>query len=272
MSLRGIAVETLKLPTFAPLARRIYDRFFERQRSGNHYRGVYASHAEALQAVPAKLRSSYDNDDAASRYRERTRQLSVSDYPVLYWVSRLLDGGQRSVFDLGGHIGMAYYAYQRYRPFPPDVRWTVCDLPKAMAAGRSWAAAHDNAGCLAFAEDRRQADHQDVLLVLGALQYFDFDFPAWLASLAHPPRHVIISLTPMHATEDFYTLQNMGFACVPYHVHSRPAFLQAMAGLGYRVVDDWCSEERECRIPFAHDHDVEGYSGFYLTRETGGGV
>lgn len=266
MSLRGIAMETLKLPTFAPLARRVYDRFFERQRTGNHYRGVYVSHAEALRAVPAKLRSSYDTDEAASRYRERTRQLSISDYPVLYWVSRLVDDGQRAIFDLGGHIGVAYYAYQRYRSFPADLRWTVSDLPKTMAAGRAWAAAHDSGGCLAFADDRRQVEKQDVLLVLGALQYFEFDFASWLTSLAHPPRHVIISLTPMHASEDFFTLQNMGFACVPYHVHSRPAFLQAMEGAGYRVVDEWRSDERECHIPFAHDYDVEGYSGFYLIK------
>ena len=264
MSLRGIAIEALKLPTFAPLARHLYDRFFERQRKGNHYSGVYGSYAEALRAVPTRLCGTYDNEEAAAQYRERTRTLSISDYPVLYWVSRLLDESQRKVFDLGGHIGTAYYAYQRYRSFPSELRWTVSDLPTTMAAGRAWAATHDPDGRLAFADDRAQADGQDVLLVLGALQYLDFDFPAWLASLAKRPRHLIVSLAPMHESRDFHTLQNMGFACVPYHVHARPAFLQAMAGVGYQVVDAWRSEERECRIPFAHDHDVEGYSGFYF--------
>jgi len=267
MSLRGIALETLKLPTFAPLARHLYDRFFERQRRGNHYRGVYASHAEALRAVPACLRHSYDNEDAAAQYRERTWRLTTSDYPVLYWVLRLLDGGQRRIFDLGGHIGVAYYAFQRFGPFPGDLRWSVSDLPTTMAAGRAWAATHDAFGRLAFVDDKGEADGQDLLLVLGALQYFDFGFAAWLASLRAPPPHLIVSLAPMHPSLDFHTLQNMGFACVPYHIHARPVFLQSMADLGYRAVDAWCSEERECRIPFAHDHDVEGYSGFYLRRD-----
>jgi len=266
MSLRGIVLETLKLPPLDPLARRLYDRYFERQRSGNHYRGIYASYAEALRAVPPALRDSYDTDDAAARYRERTRQLTTSDYPVLYWVSRLIDEGQRRIFDLGGHIGVAYYAFQRFRPFPGDLRWTVSDLPTTMTAGRAWAQAHDATGQLAFAQDKREASGQDVLLLIGAVQYFDFDFVAWLASLPAPPPHLIVSLTPVHPSRDFHTLQNMGFACVPYHVHAGPAFLEALAGAGYRVVDTWCSEERECRIPFAHDHDVEGYSGFYLQR------
>lgn len=266
MSLRGIAIETLKLPAFAPLARQIYGRFFKSQRKGTRYHGVFASHIDALRAVPVVLRSSYDNEDAAAQYRERTKQLTISDYPVLYWLSRLLDGGQRRIFDLGGHIGVAYYAFDRYRPFPAELRWTVSDLPTTMAAGRAWAKTHDPAGRLAFADDKQQADGQDVLLVLGALQYFDYDFAAWLASLPAPPPHLIVSLTPMDGSRDFYTLQNMGFACVPYHVHSRPAFLATLARTGYRVVDAWLSAERECRIPFAHDHDVEGYSGFYLCR------
>lgn len=266
MSLRGIAIETLKLPAFAPLARYAYNRFFERQRKGNHYRGVYDSHADALPAVPATLHSSYDNETAASQYRERTTQLTISDYPVLYWLSRLLDEGQRRIFDLGGHIGVAYYAFQRYTAFAVDLSWTVSDLPTTVASGRAWAQKNDPAARLAFTDDKQAADGQDVLLVLGAMQYFDYDFAAWLAALSAPPPHVIVNLTPMHASRDFYTLQNMGFACVPYHIHARPAFILAMERIGYRVVDAWRSEERDCRIPFRHDHDVEGYSGFYLRK------
>lgn len=147
MSLRGIAIETFKLPAFTPLARYAYGRFFERQRKGNHYQGVYPSHADALRAVPTTLRSSYDNEDAAARYRERTTQLTISDYPVLYWLSRLFDEGQRQIFDL-----------------------------------------------------------------------------------------------------------------------------EAMARMGYHVVDSWLSEERVCHVPFARDHDVESYSGFYLRHEANDGL
>lgn len=267
MSLRGMVVETLKLPPFEPLARRLYRHHFARQRRGNHYLGVHASYAEALAAVPAALRASYDLADAAAQYRNRTRALSIGDYPALYWVDRLVREGCRRFFDLGGHIGVAYYAFGRYIPFPADLRWLVSDMPTTMAAGTAHAAEHDTARRLGFTADRTQASGQDALLVFGALQYFDFDFPAWLASLAAPPPHVIVNLSPMHDSKDFHTLQNMGFACLPYHVWSRPAFIAAMAALGYRVVDAWRCSERECLIPFHHEHDVDGYSGFCFQRD-----
>ncbi|OOG37630.1 hypothetical protein B0E52_15230 [Rhodanobacter sp. C06] len=265
MSLRGIAVETLKLPALRPLAKLLYRRAFRRRRRGNHYMGIYASHAEALAAVPPTF-DNFDQAEAAGQYRDRTRELWIGDYPVLYWLERLVDVGNRRVFDLGGHIGVAYYAFQRFRPYPADLRWLVSDLPTTVAAGREWAREHDASGQLDFADDRQAADGQDVLLVLGAMQYFDYDFGDWLGSLASPPPHVIVNTTPMHDRCDFHTLQNMGFACVPYHVQSRPAFVAAMARQGYRVVDAWRNDERECRIPFHDDCDVDGYSGFYLQR------
>jgi putative methyltransferase (TIGR04325 family) len=266
MGMRGIAIETLKLPVFTPLARHLYHRFFKRQRKGTRYYGVYPKYIDALRAVPATLHNSYDSEAAAAQYRDRTTQLTISDYPVLYWLSRLLGEGQRRVFDLGGHIGVAYYAFQRYTPFPTDLSWTVSDLPTTMDTGRAWAQKNDPSARLAFANDKNEADGQDLLLVLGAMQYFDYDFAGWLATLSAPPPHLIVSLTPMDTSRDFYTLQNMSFACVPYHVHARSAFLEAMERIGYRVVDAWRSDERNCRIPFHHDHDVEGYSGFYLCR------
>ena len=269
MSLRGIAIETLKLPVFTPLARRIYQRVFERQRKGTHYLGIYGSHAEAMAAVPVSLLPSFDHSEAAAQYRDSTRRLALSDYPMLYWVSRLLDEGKRQIFDLGGHIGVVYYAFQRYRPLPADLRWTVSDMPTTMEAGREWARVHDDAGRLSFADDKRQADGAEVLLVLGAMQYFDYDLADWLGTLAAPPQHLIVNRTPMHDSRDFYTLQNMGFACLPYHIQSRPAFLESMARLGYRVVDAWHCGDRSCHIPFAPDHDVDGYSGIYLQRQPG---
>lgn len=266
MSLRGIAVEALKLPPFTPVARLLYRRHFARQRHGNHYLGVFPSHASALAAVPAALKASYDHPQAAAQYRYRTRQLDIGDYPTLYWLEQLLRQGCRGFFDLGGHIGVAYYAFGRYLDFPADLTWTVNDMPTTMDAGRAWAAEHDTTRSLAFAADKDAADGQDALLVLGALQYFDFDLVAWLASLANPPPHVIVNRSPMHDRHDFHTLQNMGFACLPYHVLARPAFIRGMGELGYRMVDAWRCDERSCRIPFAHDHDVEGYSGFCFRR------
>lgn len=266
MSLRGIAVEVLKLPPFRPLARRLYERFFERQRAGNHYRGIYPSHAEALRHLPRTLMGGYDNQAAAGQYRNRIEQLKVSEYPAMFWLLRLLDQGERSIFDLGGHFGLFYYSMQRFRAVPEGLRWTVCDLPQIIAAGREWAGTNDASRQLDFTIDNNEACGRDVLLVFGALQYFDYDFPEWIAGLAHAPRHILINLTPMHPSRDFHTVQNMGFAAAAYHVVCQPEFVAAMEARGYTVVDRWESFERECHVPFEHAHRVDSYWGFYLRR------
>jgi putative methyltransferase (TIGR04325 family) len=264
MSLRGIIIETLKLPPFRPLARYIYDRFFERQRAGNHYRGVFASYSAALQGLPRSLTNGFDTQAAAAQYRHRIKSLTASQYPALFWLLRLLDEGERSVFDLGGHFGLYYYHVRRFRPIPADLRWIVCDLPQIVASGREWAAANDPTRQLAFTESNTDASGHDVLLAFGALQYFDYSLPELLARLDHPPRHIIVNMTPMHPTMDFYTVQNMGFAATPYHVLCLPDFVVAMQACGYMVVDQWQSYERDCHVPFSQGHDIDCYSGLYL--------
>lgn len=271
MSVRGIFVETLKLPLFRWMAKHLYDRHFERQRYGNHYRGIYPDYATALKHAPSSSRG-YDNEDAAAQFRQRIGELRVSEYPALFWLTRLLREGQRSVFDLGGHFGHVYYNFQNYCRFPDDLRWTVCDLSRTVEAGREWAKTNDPAERLAFTELHSDADGYDVLLVFGTLQYLDFSLEDMLASLKRPPRHIIINMTPMHPTLDFHTVQNMGFACAPYHILSKPNFLAAMDACGYDVVDRWRSYERKCHIPFARAHDVDCYSGFYLTGKPQGDI
>jgi putative methyltransferase (TIGR04325 family) len=135
-----------------------------------------------------------------------------------------------------------------------------------VASGREWAEENDPSRRLAFTERNDDASGQEVMLVLGALQYFDYPLQDLLARLAQPPRHIIINLTPMHPSMDFHTVQNMGFCCVSYHVLAEPGFIAAMQACGYEVVDRWRSYERECHVPFAPDHQVDGYCGLYLRR------
>jgi putative methyltransferase (TIGR04325 family) len=264
MSLRGILIETAKLPPLRWAARRVYDRFFERQRRGNHYRGVYSSYAQAMQHTPTTFAIGFDNETAASKYRHRINELTVSEYPVLLWMSRLMDQHQRKFFDLGGHFGLFYYAMQRYRRLPHDLHWTVCDLPAVIKSGQEWARDHDPSRRLSFTTTPADTSGQDVLLILGTLQYLDYSLDDLLGKLEKRPAYVIVNLTPMHPTLDFFTIQNMGFSFAPYHVMSVPNFVSAMQALGYSVIDQWQSFERDCHIPFAPKHDVKHYSGFVL--------
>ena len=90
-------------------------RFARETPETNLYRGIFPTFAQAQASAPHTRPVGYDNAGAADLYRERTRRVYPSDYPAMFWLDRLFQEGATSVFDIGGHIGIGYYAYQRYR-------------------------------------------------------------------------------------------------------------------------------------------------------------
>lgn len=268
--LRRIGAEAAQLPVLALAARPIYRRLFQRpfQNEARYY-GVYRTREEARQDAPEGLPTTYDVQASARMYRHQIEQIRVSDYPAALWLARLLQAGHRRVFDLGGHIGLAYYGFRRYIDYPADLRWVVHDVPAVMAAGREWATTHDPEGRLAFTDDVEQAADADVLFTSGTLQYLDYSLTDLLARLPRRPPHVLVNLVPMHPTRTWFTLQNIGFAVCPYRVFSVEEFLGGMEELGYRPADRWETFERQLRIPFAPDCDIDRYYGFLLGSRDG---
>lgn len=252
-----------------PLRRRLFRRPY---RDRNDYYGVYSTYAEAQAAALAlstpSLPASYDIEAAGRLYRDPKQRVRATDYPLMFWLGRSLEAGCRHVFDLGGNIGVSYYAFRAYLRYPAGLQWTVHDLPCVMEAGRRWAQSHDPQRQLAFAASPRGADGQDVLASTGALQYLEYTLPELLQQLPRPPRHVLVNLTPMHPERSFFTLQNLSIAICPYRVSSVGEFTEGMQALGYRSADHWQSHERHLRIPFEPGCRVDSYHGFYfeLTR------
>lgn len=126
-----------RLPPVEAVLRRRFDRRFENNTGSNLFRGVFDTFEAAERAAPANRPRGYDNDASAALYAERTRRLYATDYPVLFWLQQLVGEGRRHVFDLGGHVGVSYYAYRRVLAFPPGFSWTVHDVPAVMARGRA---------------------------------------------------------------------------------------------------------------------------------------
>ena len=266
--LRRIANEAAELPLLRAVARPLYRRRFQRPyRHGNAYYGRYDSHAAALRDAPPALPTHYDLPDAATMYHDRHDRVRVSDYPAILWLERLLARGQRRVFDLGGHVGVSYYGFGGLLAYPDDLAWTVHDTPSAIDAGRAWARDHDPSGRLRFADSATDADGQDVLFSSGTLQYLDYGLADLLRTLSSPPPHVLVNLVPMHPSRGYHTLQNIGRAVLPYHVPALPEVVDAMAALGYRLVDRWHSAERSLRVPFEPACAIDGYTGMYLARD-----
>lgn len=266
--LRRIVNEFVQLPGINRLVQPLYQRLFARQFFGaNSYCGAWDSFAEAKAHAPTVLPSSYDSAAAGTMYRTELQYITVSDYPVVYWLARLLANGHHRLFDLGGHIGVKYYAFQRYLQFPQSLHWVVHDVPAVLAAGRLYAAEHDTQRQLGFADSPEQASGSDVLMATGSLQYLDYTLAELIARLPQRPQHVLVNLTPMHPDRSYFTLQHIGIAICPYRVSAVPEFVTAMEELGYTTVDRWATHERNVRVPFRPECDIDSYHGFYFRRD-----
>ena len=252
-------------PVRGALARRYEQRFASNQRS-NLFRGVFNSFEAAQATAPATRPVGYDNEASAALYVERSQRVYPTDYPVMLWLQTLLAQGCDGVFDLGGHIGVSFYAYKRYLRYPPTLRWCVHDVPAVMAQGQRVAAQRSDAAGLTFADHFGQASGMPVLLAAGSLQYLQDTLAERLAPLAAPPAHLLVNLLPLHETRGFHTLQSMGTAFCPYRVEHRPTFEADLAACGYELVDHWHNPEKRCEIPFQPAESLDHYHGYYFRR------
>lgn len=198
-------------------------------------------------------------------YTHQLRAVSY-DYPALFWMQSSFADGLRKVFDIGGSVGIKFFAFRGLMRFPADVYWTVEDMPTVVEEGRRFAAMQANSDHLRFTDRLSDGAGCDILFASGSLQYLPQTLMELLLTLEPAPRRIIVNTTPIHHSRSFYTLNNIGTAFCPYHVQSRPEFLGSVTRTGYKLRDHWENAGKSMRIPFAPDHDVEAYSGFCFDR------
>ena len=254
------------LPGILELRKLKYELAFRTHKNVNYFRGVYKNFDEAKKKAPRTKPLGYDHEDAAKMYRERCRQIFSTDYPVLYWMRRLQDR-IRSVFDFGGHVGIHYYSYASYLDFNKFSTWTVCDVPSVLEEGERLKQMHSEAA-LNFCGDFQECEGHDLFLANGSLQYLEWNLAHQLAELENPPSFLILNMTPIHSDMETVTLQSIGAAYCPYLIRKESHFLKSLQDIGYRLVDDWENEEKQCKIPFHEERSVQKYRGFFLSRES----
>jgi putative methyltransferase (TIGR04325 family) len=269
-ALRTFAERAAELPGIRQWREARYARQFFAHASltKNMYRGVFSNFADAQSSVRHTRLLGYDNQPSADLYRERTRRVYINDYPVMLWLSKLFGTGSTSIFDLGGHIGIAYYAYQRYLRYPETIRWRVLDVPAVTTAGMAWAETHDALRRLTFTENGTDADGVDILFAAGSLQYLDYTLADLLGSLQQLPGHLLLNSVPIHTSASYFTVQNMGTACCPYRITAEREFVDGLKAMGYVMQDRWENPHRSCVIPFHPTHSLDRYFGFCFSRET----
>jgi len=227
-------------------------------------RGIFDSPDEAARAAPRTRPLGYDHADAAAMYHDRLDRVYPSDYPMMLWLQRALDDGVRKVLDLGGHIGIAYYAYQRMVPFPADLSWRVHDVPAVMEAGRREALARDPAGRLSFVDCFESVADIDLLFTAGCLQYLEDSLAQRIAALPRRPRWILVNLLPLHDRHEYWTVQSIGTAFCPYRIQYTETFFSDLERLGYHVEDHWENLEKECWVAFEPEHSLDHYHGAAL--------
>jgi len=220
--------------------------------------GSFESFADAEAHAPAGKRVGYDAPEAASLY---SHQLYFYDYPALFWLGRSLDSGLRTVFDLGGHIGIKYYAFRRVLNYPADLHWTVCDVPGVIKAGAEVAAQREVTGQLDFTADFRDASGYDILYASGSLQYLPLRLSELLAELPVKPKRIIINTAAVHPEKTLFTLNSIGVAVCPYRIEHHDRLFADLAQAGYVRRDAWRNEGKPIEVPFVDGGDKPYYAG-----------
>ncbi|VTU17638.1 methyltransferase, TIGR04325 family [Variovorax sp. PBL-E5] len=243
----------------APWSVASYRRKFLANREDNLFMGSFDSFAAAEAAAPASKAVGYDNAEAAKALY--SHQIYFWDYPALFWIKRSIEDGMRSFFDLGGHVGIKYYAFRRVANYPAELRWRVCDVPGVVQAGGALAIEREATAQLSFCTDFREASGHDVLYASGTLQYLPTRIGEILAALPVKPRRIVLNTTAAHPDRTMHTLNSVGFAVCPYRIQRHDELMGELASAGYKRVDGWRNEGKPIKVPFVEGGDKAYYAG-----------
>jgi putative methyltransferase (TIGR04325 family) len=225
---------------------------------GPHFRGAFASYAEALAAVRPGVLAGYNHAEVADISFEKMCQRTPWDYPVLFWLQRVLPNTARLI-DAGGHMGTKFRAFRDVLDLPAGFDWAIYDVPEIVKAGRARAAKDDLSG-ISFYDQIEATPPADILLASGLLQYLDIPFPDFVARLPQKPTHLILNKVATRAGPTVVTLEDFDTAEIPYQVRDHAAFVAAITDMGYAIIDSWDIP------PLSRTHPTFGRStsrGFY---------
>lgn len=233
------------------------ERRISPRQDGPSFRGSFGSYEEAMAAVKPGLLAGYDHAEIADISFERMCQVQVWDYPVLFWLARLLPSTAR-LLDAGGHMGTKFRAFRPLLSLPEGFDWAVYDVPAIVRAGRV-RAERDGLSGISFYERIEDAPAAEVLLCSGLLQYLDIPFAELLARMPKAPEHLVLNKVATREGPTVVTLEGFGAAEVPYQVRDRAAFVDGLAALGYDIIDSWAIPDLSRSNPAFGDSTSRGY-------------
>ena len=248
------------------LRRARHRRYFESAAGQALHDGVFRTFAEAAATEPGA--KGFNEPMHASEYADRLGRVFPYDYPVLFWLQQMFAGATAlDLVDIGGNIGLHYYAYGNLLRFPPRLTWRVIEVEAVVKAGRERAERLGAQG-LEFATSLEALEPADIVISAGALHYIEQPLLWDVIERAHTkPAHVLLNKLPLYEGEDFVSLQNIGDGFSPHYVWNRKDFVRRFERLGYHLADDWSVLERHFELFDDPVHSFGAYSGLYLRRD-----
>lgn len=238
---------------------------FIANRSDNLFFGVYETWEEAQRVAAAYGAVGYDQPATVQMYEARVRK-DQHDYPSVYWLQRSAMEGLRSVFDVGGNIGIKYLAFRDALAPWPDLRWKVQDVTAVIEHGRKLAAERGDAANLSFTDRFDDGEGCDLLFASGVLQYLPQTLGELLAQWRSLPKRIVINTTAIHPEASYFTVNSIGTAFCPYRIQTQASLVRGLSALGYRVRENWTNPDKPLRIPGRPDRSLGAYTGFCLDR------
>lgn len=265
-----------------PFVNRSYQFYKEKQYKSqfatNYYGcfwGVFNTFEEAIQAAPKTKSIGYDNEELAQEYQQMLENnnwenqgdsIFLYDYPVLFWLNLIINSNSTNVFDFGGNVGVHYYSYRKYLEQSKKItsntnfKWTVCDLPEIIKAGKKIAEKRE-VKYLDFTSKFEDIVNKEIFLGGGVIQYVE-NFPEKLLS-NYKPQHLLINRIPLYDGQQFVSLQNGGKVFYPQYIFNKTEFIDGLTNIGYELIDIW-GGTGSCYIPFHPEKSVNSYSGLYF--------
>lgn len=256
-----------RLPVFRDLWKRERLGYFLSTQGGGLHYGRFGSFAEANAWLPKN--PGFDLASLTDEYLEvRTQRIFAFDYPVMFWLREAFESGARSVFDIGGSVGVQYYSYRRYMKFPSELVWRVSELPVVCRLGREYAQ-KQGATAMQFMETLDVASiADDIWIAAGVLEFLEkTSLPDLLAQAAARPRYILLNKLPLWKGEQYVSTQNIGAGSFTAHyVFNREQFIDSVKAQGYELLDSWDVPERCYQDPLEPERDFANYSGLCFRR------
>jgi len=236
-----------------------HEKYFKSTAGYAAHRGVYKTFSEASASAPANR----NVGDHSIEYLDRIARVFPYDYPVLYWMHTFIDT-ITTVLDIGGNIGVHFWAYKAYLTYPSTFRWQVIEVPDVVALGVARSSELGDSR-LAFSSSFLSIKRPDFVLAAGSVQYIESPrFADIISRFDVKPRYLIINKIPLYDGEEFVTLQNGGSSYHPYRVFNRRDFIDSIVTIGYILRDSWIIPERNFWLPCDSARSFGPSSGLFF--------